>query len=75
MPATTPHSTAPKIVRTEDIMHATGLARGTVYRLIRDGVIPKPRKLGHINYWPASFLADLIAGEFSATHQSKGAAS
>lgn len=40
------------ILRTNDLIAYTGLSRSTINRFVRDGLLPKPRKMGtKINYW------------------------
>ena len=56
-------ATARRVYRVEDVCRIFGISIPTVYRLIKKGDLPQPKKLGGSTYWPASQIDVLIDGE------------
>lgn len=44
----------PKLLRIADVAERLSMSRGTIYRKIKEGTFPQPKKLGHSVRWVAT---------------------
>ena len=64
-----------RLLRREEVETRCGIARTTIYRLMRAGQFPEPVKVGpRAVRWPASEIEDWIAGRSRATGEGAAAA-
>jgi prophage regulatory protein len=45
-----------KLLSTKQVIEATGLCRTTIWRLVRDGLFPKPIKIGSMSRFDSDDL-------------------
>lgn len=63
-----------RLLRREEVETRCGIARTTIYRLMRAGQFPEPVKVGpRAVRWPASEIEDWIAGRSRATGEGAAA--
>ncbi len=58
----TRQSPAPKLLRIADVGERLSMSRGTIYRKIKDGTFPPPKKLGHSVRWMAADIEAWVDG-------------
>lgn len=57
-----------RLVRPAEVAAMLHVSVATVYRLAREGKMPRPRRLTHrVSGWPLSVIRDLIHGESPET--------
>jgi prophage regulatory protein len=63
MSSVTPRPARPEtIVRRRDLKAATGLSPATIYRMMKDGDFPRPKKIGRQAVgWPQSMIDAWLA--------------
>ena len=49
-----------RILRPKDAMKKLGISHGTLYKLVQQGVIPKPIKMGKASGWRQEVLDALV---------------
>lgn len=75
-PSTTPKAPALEAMLTrKDIMEALAISLPTLRKAIRDGEFPKPAKIGGVDRWPASCIAQYIQQSLEANNATEEAAS
>ena len=63
-----------KMLRREEVENRCGIARTTIYRLMRAGQFPEPVKVGpRAVRWPASEIEDWLAERPRATGEAAAA--
>ena len=63
-----------RLLRREEVETRCGIARTTIYRLMRAGQFPEPVKVGpRAVRWPASEIEDWVAGRSRATGEGAAA--
>lgn len=55
----------PRLIRMKELRMRVSLSQATIYRMIRDGEFPKPKKLGTTSAWLESEIDEWIAGKLS----------
>jgi len=53
------------LLKIRAVSSATSLARSTIYRDIRDGIFPRPVKIGKVSAWPATEVAAINAARIN----------
>ncbi|MBE6440714.1 MAG: AlpA family phage regulatory protein [Desulfovibrio desulfuricans] len=49
-------------VRPDQVAHAFGVSRATIYNYIKEGIIPRPEKAGpRITRWPVAVIRECLA--------------
>jgi len=56
-----------RLLRLPQVMDRLGIARSTVYKFVKLGIIPAPIKLGTASVWVESQIDDCIATLISAS--------
>lgn len=60
-----------RFLRIDEVLHATGLGRNTVYRRIREGTFPKQVRIGPNSVaWRQSVIAEWMAATTPSEDQS-----
>ena len=54
-----------KLLRLEAVEQAIGLKKSKIYEMIGKGQFPRPVKLGSINTWPSSEVAEWISARIA----------
>ena len=50
-----------RFIRIKEVMHKTGIARSTVWYMVKKGTLPKPRKLSpRVTVWIESEIDEFI---------------
>jgi len=52
----------PKLMRIADVANYLSLSKGTIYRKIKEGTFPSPKKLGHSVRWTSADIEAWIEG-------------
>lgn len=62
-----------RLIRPGHLATLCGVSRGTVYRMVKAGRIPKPRRLSHrVSGWRASEILPFVRGEQGASELRAG---
>lgn len=51
-----------RLLKSREVEILTAMHRQTIWRKIKAGQFPAPRKMGNINVWPESEIREWIAG-------------
>lgn len=66
-----PRPQGPLLLGVREAAQALSVSRGTIYGLVRSGILPTPSKLGTRSLWPAASVQDaaerIIRGEARRT--------
>lgn len=54
-----------RFLRLPQVAEALGCGKSTVWKWVKDGRIPEPKKMGRITVWRESEIQKIIAGELS----------
>ena len=53
------------LLRMPDVTAATALAKPTLYRQIKNGLFPRPVKLGRVSAWPSDAVNTVISARIA----------
>jgi len=56
-----------RLLRLRQVMDRLGIAKSTVYKFVKLGIIPRPIKLGAASVWVESEIDDCVATVISAS--------
>ena len=48
------------LLSADEVFRTVGVRRTKIYEMIRDGVFPKPRKIGAVSRWRSDEVQDFI---------------
>ena len=51
-----------KLLRTDDIRQIFGIGATTMWRWVSNGTLPKPIKVGRLNFWRQSDIDQVLNG-------------
>ncbi|WP_430226852.1 helix-turn-helix transcriptional regulator [Paraburkholderia tropica] len=46
-----PHATGERLIRVREVLASVGLGKTTLYKLMKDGEFPRPRRVRNVSLW------------------------